>query len=130
MTSSKDVFIFADTEISTEVRLVDGFSNSSGRIEVLVNGEWGTVCGDEWDLVNANVVCRQLGYRTAFLSYEKPFFGEGTGRIWLTNVICKGDEPSLFECKHDRFLSSNCSHEHDASIICEGKEIHWLEGVV
>ena len=65
------------------LRLVRGssFSSSysSGRLEIYINGQWGTVCDDGWGLADSNVACRQLGYSRA-TSY-------GTSRIsgwdWL-----------------------------------------------
>jgi hypothetical protein len=44
---------------------VSGGSSQQGRVEICINNNWGTICDDGWSTIDANIVCRQLGYSNA-----------------------------------------------------------------
>ena len=95
-----------------------GTSDSEGRVEVSYNGEWGTVCDDGWDINDASVVCRSLGFAGALEAVLSAGFGQGTGTIVLDDVNCSGNESSLFECSHPVLGVNTCGHSEDAGVRC------------
>ena len=50
-----------ECKVDRSVRLVNGSSSLSGRLEVCFRGRWGTVCDDQFESNSAMVACRQLG---------------------------------------------------------------------
>ena len=101
-----------------DVRLAGGSDEHAGRVEVFLNGSWGTICNDNWNLQAANVVCRQLGFPGAISSEQAAGFGEGSGPTHLNGVDCGGDEVSILECSHDGVGNHDCSHLEGAGVIC------------
>ena len=100
------------------VRLVNGTSENEGRLEVQVNGVWGTVCDDFWGLDEADIVCRQLGYPGgALVADGTPVAGTGLP-IWLDNVMCSGTEFFIWDCANNGPGSHNCAHFEDVYLVC------------
>ena len=71
---------------------VNGAKRYEGRVEVYYNGEWGTVCDNEWDFNDAQVVFRQLGYGPPIAARGEAYYGQGNGQIWLDNLNCTGND--------------------------------------
>ncbi|KAM8795451.1 scavenger receptor cysteine-rich type 1 protein M130-like, partial [Eudromia elegans] len=103
---------------SRQVRLVHRAGRCAGRVEIYYKGTWGTVCDDSWDLLDATVVCRQLGCGVAVNFTGSAHDGEGSGQIWLDDVNCSGDEAALWDCPARPWGQHNCGHKKDAGVVC------------
>nr|XP_023969574.2 scavenger receptor cysteine-rich type 1 protein M130-like [Chrysemys picta bellii] len=106
----------------TGLRLMNGSSECSGRVEIQVRGAWGTLCDSRWDLPDANVLCHQLDCGFAVSAPGEAYFGRGTGSVWTDTYHCKGTEPHLGHCPVTALGASQCSHDNDASVVCSGNE--------
>ena len=90
--------LFSEEKAIT-VRLVGTNVSHVGQVEIQYNGAWGAVCHGYWDIQDAHVICRMLGYKAAerAISWIE---GETTTRILMNLVGCIGKEKSIAECAH------------------------------
>ena len=111
--------VFSWTDLAGRVRLIDPdtatVGGDSGRLEVHVDGRWGTVCDDGFTAVDARVVCQQLGLAGGVT-------GDTTGPpdspILMDNVACIGTEVTLLDCPHVDGTRHNCGHSEDVWVAC------------
>lgn len=100
------------------MRLNGGTNKLEGRVEVLYQGIWGTICDDGWDDIDASVVCTELGFLNGTATLPSKF-GSGTGSVWLNQVTCLGNESKLSHCVHSGAgIIGNCSHSQDIGVQC------------
>lgn len=96
-------------------------SYPAGRLEVFLNGEWGTICDNGFGSRSALVACRQLGYGGDIATAQiQAFYGQGSGPILLDEVLCTGSEDKLTNCPNTGWGNHNCGHEEDVGVTCTG----------
>ena len=110
------------------IRLLDSSSVPKlyqGRVELCLNGRWGTVCDDGWEYNEAEVACRQLGYTSNgdHIAVHSARFGRGSGLILLDDISCQGDELTLLSCRARTLGFHNCHPSEDAGVFCPCKFI-------
>ncbi|XP_056111162.1 scavenger receptor cysteine-rich type 1 protein M130 [Rhinichthys klamathensis goyatoka] len=111
-----------------DIKLVNGLDGCFGTVEVLNNGTWGTVCDDSWDIIDAAVVCRQLGCGRAISAHGQALFGEGRGQFWMKFVNCLGNELLISNCSHEN--GRDCDHSKDAGVVCSASSVVIIGAVV
>ncbi len=98
-----------------DVRLVRGSVPQEGAVEVCTNNTWDTVCDGHWDKRDADIVCRQLGYRKALFASYWSFFKEGIVTPAVRRYLnCTGNESTLLDCPQ---LDSEL-HCNAAGVLC------------
>ncbi|XP_019851371.1 PREDICTED: scavenger receptor cysteine-rich domain superfamily protein-like isoform X2 [Amphimedon queenslandica] len=109
------------------IRLSNGGDSREGRVEICLNGYWGTVCSTGWDERDALVACTQAGHHTLrAIPVTNGYFGRGTGPVHMTGVDCTGNEESLTRCSYVNGIgATNCYHAKDVGVMCKESPIRY-----
>lgn len=99
-----------------------GRSFKDGLVQLYLFGHWGTVCGDSWDLEDAVVACRQLGYSTALTALTRTVFEDNGALVWPILSDCNGYEENLTQCGNRTVAS--CSSSNKAGVVCSSENIN------
>lgn len=106
------------------IRLLGGRDTSEGRLQVKINGIWGTVCNYGWDIKDAALACHQLGLALNPEDWnlernEIPSAGV-TERIILSNVQCDDYDLDITKCKAEQSkdFENSCTHDNDVGLRC------------
>lgn len=109
---------------SGDVRLVGGANKYEGTVLVMSRGIWKSVCGHGWGILDASVVCRQLGFRgiRRFFTWSK--FGEGNSNRLTVKFSCRGHETNLIGCprsirRNIRLVEICAQKGRSASVVCK-----------
>ncbi|CAG2192722.1 LOXL2_3_4 [Mytilus edulis] len=88
---SGEKYVSCEIIFEDDIRLA-----ADGRLEVLYNGQW-----EQGGISIGNSV------------------NDGSGKIWLDNLRCKGSEGMLAECRRNDWGIHDCTHPEDVGIRCD-----------
>ncbi|CAJ0561234.1 unnamed protein product, partial [Mesorhabditis spiculigera] len=126
--NEKTVFTGQSFELplSERVRLIDDDGNDrtvEGRLEVFIDGQWGTVCNRSWTAQHALTVCNQLG-----LSMDPEYFENwrifppaGDLPMLMDNIRCEENEVDITKCRYDGLwhnVGAGCRRTEVVGIRC------------
>ncbi|XP_075957377.1 scavenger receptor cysteine-rich type 1 protein M130-like [Anarhichas minor] len=109
-----------DVTCSDSVRLVNGTSLCSGRLEVKSNQSnqwWSSVCEDDFDQQDAEVVCRELDCGAPSV-FQGALYGEVEAPMWTKEFQCGGNESALLDCRSSGSDRNTCSAGKAVGLTC------------
>ena len=93
------------------------------------NGQWGGICDDFFDINDADVICRMLGFPSAISalgsSTAMKLYGTAPSgdNFVLDELDCNGNETSVFDCKHNGEWNENCEATDIAGVQCASSKL-------
>uniref|UniRef100_A0A3P9DA75 Scavenger receptor cysteine-rich type 1 protein M160 n=1 Tax=Maylandia zebra TaxID=106582 RepID=A0A3P9DA75_9CICH len=99
------------------VRLLNGSSLCSGRLEVKSNQSWSSVCEADFDQQDAEVVCRELGCGPPSV-LQGALYGEVEAPVWSKELQCGGHESALLDCRSSGSARNSCSPGKAVGLTC------------
>ena len=103
-----------------------------GELYVIIRGthKMPRSCADNWDSLPQvywgskdimTIMMEHFYLLTDAQALQSAYYGSGSGLIHIDNVMCSGNESSLFDCPHS--IHHNCGHIKDASVSCQTGEL-------
>ena len=109
----------------------NGNSTTEGYVEAfdIYKGVWSGVCDTSFDILDAHVICKMMGFNTSIVALTNSAAHEiyGTSpsgsNFVLDNLDCSGKENSVFECRLTGELSDNCEATQIAGVKCSPSKL-------
>ncbi|XP_030611183.1 scavenger receptor cysteine-rich type 1 protein M130-like [Archocentrus centrarchus] len=106
-----------DITCSDSVRLLNGSSLCSGRLEVKSNQYWSSVCEADFGQQDAEVVCRELDCGPPSV-LQGVLYGEVEAPMWTKEFQCRGNESALLDCRSSGSARKSCSTGKVVVLTC------------
>ena len=105
-----------------DIRLTGGSTPYEGRVEVFMDGQWGTVCSmEEVTTAEAATLCNSLGFGPPQSVVSGALYGDNTDiPILVNSLVCQGTQDHFTQCRMGN-QPSGCTHNNDIGLICSRK---------
>lgn len=103
------------------LHLVGGDKND-GAVEIIYDGQRGSLCVEDWDYGDVDIICKQLGYIGG--SFQRSLKKRYKSTIFMSDMRCLGFETSIFQCTNTGWNITKevgCGNNHDATVHCYNK---------
>ena len=105
-------------EAATKTMRLTDCTKKGCRLEVRFEDTWGSVCSSGFTDQSADTLCTALGF--VYGGIAIPNYGGGTGKVWLEDVKCAGEEGDVADCPHAPWGETYCQHGADVGLCCDG----------
>ncbi|XP_060603472.1 neurotrypsin-like [Ruditapes philippinarum] len=100
------------------IRLAGTSGPYHGRVEIDVNGTWGTICDRYVYDYEADAICQMFGLES-YSFYHNAYYGEGSGPVYIDELNCYFGQEHINECQY--VTEHTCQHRNDVSVMCYDK---------
>ena len=108
------------------VRLISRGRTDVGTVEIRTDDGWIEVCDEEWDNLDAKVLCMELGHKDGIAETGSVLGTEQNPNAEpnkaFTRFNCVGNEKELLKCPHQT-LAAKCHSMKRASAICYNQSV-------
>ncbi|CAH8454162.1 unnamed protein product [Dicrocoelium dendriticum] len=102
-----------------DLKLIDGPSPTTGTVLVYRGYSWGRICDDHWTMLEAQVVCRQLGMGHALEAHRRNRYGSKIQATYLMDEVhCTGREQRLTDCRFSEWGAHDCKQNEEVGVKC------------
>ena len=114
-----DIYLGQQTPFyrSAGIRLVGSSKPHEGRVEIFSQGTWGTICDDKFDMIDANVICKELGYARANTKKVRVTRKANPSMKIHINILECEPGDYFWHCSHFDFNRPICGHNEDIAFL-------------
>ncbi|CAG9833034.1 unnamed protein product [Diabrotica balteata] len=107
-----------------KIKLAGSAQKNEGRVEITAFGSTGFICDDDFSIVDANVICRELGFPLGAAevkgqSYFAKDLKERNTLYMIDDLNCVGNESTVIDCTFPGWGMHNCRDQEIAGVVCK-----------